>query len=185
MVIFKKFQKKSLQGYFISFFTHFCKIRFGLHMVNLEKTWKTREITLKYGNFINVFFVKTISIIVERGNSMGMEGGGEFQKIQWFFFKKNIHLRGDQKMEFFKKKMFICVGQIFLGSVKNSRGDLKKIFDPWKVKGSALFKQFCMDVYKRLKSWLEIVWMRPIRRWKALTPYFSIPISLKWLTVVV
>ena len=50
------------------------------------------------------------------------------------------------------------------------------------VKGSALFTRVCMDVYKRLKSWLDIVWMRPIRRWKALSPYFSIPISLKWFT---
>ena len=36
------------------------------------KYWKTHEITMKYGNFIHVFLVKTCSIIVVRKTYMGM-----------------------------------------------------------------------------------------------------------------
>ena len=36
------------------------------------KYWKTHEITMKYGNFMHVFLVKTCSIIVVRKTYMGM-----------------------------------------------------------------------------------------------------------------
>ena len=44
------------------------------------KVRKTHEITMEYGNFIYVFFVKTCSIISTRKNTMEMEGRGDFKK---------------------------------------------------------------------------------------------------------
>ena len=51
-------------------------------------------------------------------------------------------------MEFLLKKMRICVGQIFLGSFKISRGDLKNLIDPWMVNTDA--KMTRLDNYRAL-----------------------------------
>ena len=67
------------------------------------KVRKTHEITMEYGNFIYVFFVKTCSIISTRKNTMGMEGRGIFQKREFCFHKGKLH--------FFS--VSICIGQTF------------------------------------------------------------------------
>eukprot|EP00493_Phyllostaurus_siculus_P024321 UN24661 len=55
------------------------------------KVRKTHEITMEYGNFSYVFFVKTCSIISARKNYMGMEGRGIFQKSGFCFHKGYLH----------------------------------------------------------------------------------------------
>ena len=92
MVILQKNKKIILQWYFISLLTHFWQIKFGLHNYgDSEKDWKTHEIAMKNGNFINVFLVKACSIIVTRKKYMGMDGRADFSKIWLFFLKGYLH----------------------------------------------------------------------------------------------
>ena len=66
--------KKHLQGYSISLFTHFPKIRFGLHMGDSGKVRKTHEITMEYGNFIYVFFRENVFYYIDAEKLHG-DGG--------------------------------------------------------------------------------------------------------------
>ena len=50
-----------------------------------EKDWKTHEIAMKNGNFINDFLVKACSIIVSKVKSQSMAGRGDFSKMCFFF----------------------------------------------------------------------------------------------------
>ena len=77
--IFKKYFAKVL---FINFFMKLQnenRLTYG----EFWKYWKTHEITMKYGNFMHVFLVKTCSIIVVRKTYMGMLN---LRGFSFFFF---------------------------------------------------------------------------------------------------
>ena len=87
MVILQENKKIFCKGIYNTFLANQIRLTY----CDSEKDWKTHEIAMKNGNFINDFLVKACSIIVSKVKSQSMAGRGDFSKM-WFFSSRYIDI---------------------------------------------------------------------------------------------